>query len=89
MEQFHGSKYYAIILSHSQVLRDDSASDLSNMAFSCCLTSMSGCGSHLLLAWVGGIVLSQFLVVAYPFSVLFYCGCELIDVGGPLFQCSK
>ena len=31
-----GSKDYSIILSRSGVLRDDSASDLSNMASPCC-----------------------------------------------------
>ena len=34
---FNGSKDYSIMLFHSRVLRADSASDLSNMAFLCCL----------------------------------------------------
>ena len=41
-EGSRGSKDYSIILSHSRILRADSASDLSKMAFPCCLVFYVG-----------------------------------------------
>ena len=83
LRESRGSKDYSIILSHSRsiilshslVLRADSASDLSNMAFPCCLDFYVPSTSGYIV-----VIFSRPGSGESSLAQFFYCGRELVDV---------